>query len=201
MFMNSAFLVTEGKIEQMHFEHQYWVYVVAQFVEVLLGKQERIYVKLEERQGIVQRSGNMNGLVKCSMMDRWYQGIPEVSGHEFKVFSPQQSSVARVQGQIREYVSILPNERNNFKEEQEIESAGTRMIINMMVDKKQVHLHTVDSLANYSCHVFEMRIIKKSSGDQKGDKNVLTAYIVTDSSLMSPKNLKFCSFLKQSYSL
>ena len=53
-------------------------------MEVLLGKQERIYVKLEERQGIVQRSGNMNGLVKCSMMDRWYQGIPEVSGHEFK---------------------------------------------------------------------------------------------------------------------
>lgn len=98
-------------------------------------------------------------------------------------------------------MSILPNERNNFKEEQEIESAGTRMIINMMVDKKQVHLHTVDSLANYSCHVFEMRIIKKSSGDQKGDKNVLTAYIVTDSSLMSPKNLKFCGFLKQSYSL
>lgn len=65
-------------------------------MEVVLAKQERIYVKLEERQGIVQRSGNMNGLVKCSMMDRWYQGIPEVSGHEFKVFSPQQSSVARV---------------------------------------------------------------------------------------------------------
>ena len=195
MFMNSSFLVTEGKIEQMHFEHQYWVYVVAQFVEVLLAKQERIYVKLEERQGIVQRSGNMNGLVKCSMMDRWYQGIPEVSGHEFKVFSPQQSSVARVQGQIRKYVSILPNERNNFKE-QEIESAGTRMIINMMVDKKQVHLHTVDSLANYSCHIFAMRIIKKSSGDQKGDKNVLTAYIVTDSSPMSPKEPPILWFFK-----
>lgn len=132
---------------------------------------------------------------QCTMRDRWYQGLPEVSGYAFKVFSPQQSSAARVWGQIRQYVSILPNERNNFKE-QEIESAGTRMIINIMVDKKQVHIHTVDSLANYSCHVFEMRIIKKSSGDQKGDKNVFTAHTVTDSSPMSPKEPPILWFFK-----
>lgn len=84
---------------------------------------------------------------------------------------------AQQQGSDGQYVSILPNKRNNLKEEQEIDSAGTRMIINIMVDKKQVHIHTVDSLANYSCHVFEMRIIKKSSGDQKGNKNVLSAIL------------------------
>lgn len=98
--MKSSRIGTGGKTEHMNNELGLCGCKVCRS-SLFLAKQERIYGKLEEREGIVQKSRNGNGLVKRTKMARQHQGPHEVSGHEYKVFSPHQCPAAGVQGQIR----------------------------------------------------------------------------------------------------
>lgn len=130
--------------------------------------------------------GMVHGLVKCNVMVRWYHGLLEVGGHEFRCFLPQWNTAARVRRrQIRQYAGL--NQGCNFAKWGKALETGT---VIMSADNR-LNRYTF-LLCLLPCvltpgHVFRMRIITSKSSDQKWDKNLLTAYYAAGSLLIPQK--------------